>query len=104
MFLDKYVSDETLQLIKKNYNVYFLNNLDEKNFQEVYALLNKYNCYFIEDLLLNYLELFTYSALDIEEELNVLKEELGSDYINIIGDDLLYIDEIIEKLEDREYI
>ena len=84
MFLEKYVSDLYLDIIYSNYDEDYVNNLDEKNFIEIYNLFKKYNFYFINDIILNYLEIFEMDYDDVEEKIIDLKEKLGNNFVQII--------------------
>jgi len=95
MFLEKYVNKLYLDLIYSNYDERYINSLDENNFIKIYELLKQYNFYFINDIILNYLEIFEMEYDDVEEKLINLKEKLGNDFVNIIGNNMSYLDEII---------
>ena len=99
MYLEKYLNEIYLILIYDKYEEDFINNIDKTNFEEIYELLKKYNFYFIEDIIITYLELFTLDKSLVEQGLLKLKEKLGESYIYIIGNDLRYIEEIINNIE-----
>ena len=101
MFLNNYVSDMYLDMIYSNYNNDYLDSLDENNFIEIYNLFKKYNFYFINDIILNYLEIFEMSYEDVDIGINVLKSKLGDNFVYIIGNDMTYLDEII-SINDKE--
>ena len=84
MFLEKYVNSTYYNMILNNYNNEYLNSLDE------------YKFYFIDDIVLKYLEIFDMDEDDVEEKINFLHEKLGDRYIYIIGNDLRYLDEILD--------
>ena len=58
MFLEKYIDSEKLNTIYNTYEEVYLNSLDEDNFKRVYNLLNRNNFLFLDDIIVNYLELF----------------------------------------------
>ena len=95
MFLDKYLNDTYLDIIYSNYDEEYINILDEDNFNKVYNLLKKNNFYFIEDIIINYLELFEIEDKCIELALNDIKDILGDDYVKKIGKNMTIIDKII---------
>lgn len=95
MFLEKYVSDLYLDIIYSNYDEDYVNNLDEKKFIEIYNLFKEYNFYFINDIILNYLEIFEMDYDEVEDRLIELKEKLGNNYVQIIGNDMSYLGELI---------
>ena len=97
MFLEKYVSSVYLDIIYSNYDEDYINCLDEDNFIEIYNLFKKYNFYFINDIILNYLEIFEMDYDDVEDNIISLKDKLGNNYVQIIGNDMSYLDEIINN-------
>ena len=101
MFLNKYVSNVYLDMIYSNYNNDYLNSLDENNFIEIYNLFKKYNFYFINDIILNYLEIFEMSYDDVDNGIISLKEKLGDNFVYIIGNNMSYLDEIL-TINDEE--
>ena len=94
MFLEKYVNNLYLDIIYSNYDEDYINGLDENNFREVYKIFKKYNFYFIDDIILNYLEIFEMDADDVNDKIMVLKNKLGDNFVYIIGNDMSYLDEI----------
>ena len=95
MFLDKYLNDTYLDIIYSNYDEEYINILDEDNFNKVYNLLKKNNFYYIEDIIINYLELFEIEDKYIELAINDIKDILGDDYVKKIGKNMTIIDKII---------
>ena len=99
MFLEKYLDEFYYNMVLDNYEYEYLKILDEDNFKEVYNLLKKYNFYFINDIILNYIEIFELDTNLLEEKLNILKEELGDNYIYIIGNNMRYLEALLEDTE-----
>ncbi len=99
MFLEKYLDEFYYNMVLDNYEYEYLKTLDEDNFKEVYNLLMKYNFYFINDIILNYIEIFELDTKLLEEKLNILKEELGDNYIYIIGNNMRYLEVLLESAE-----
>lgn len=77
MFLDKYLSPFNVKLVYGNYDLNYIELLEEDNFISVFNLLKKNNFYFIEDLIVNYLELFTIREEYVYEVICTLKKLLG---------------------------
>lgn len=99
MFLEKYLDEFYYNMVLDNYEYEYLKTLDEDNFKEVYNLLKKYNFYFINDIILNYIEIFELDTKLLEEKLNILKEELGDNYIYIIGNNMRYLEALLKNTE-----
>lgn len=99
MFLEKYLDEFYYNMFLDNYEYEYLKTLDEDNFKEVYNLLRKYNFYFINDIILNYIEIFELDTNLLEEKINILKEELGDNYIYIIGNNMRYLEALLKNTE-----
>lgn len=97
MFLEKYVNNIYLDLIYSNYDEEYINNLNEYNFIQIYNLFKENNFYFMEDIILNYLEIFTMDYDEVYNGLIKLKQQLGDSYTYIIGNNMTYLEEIINK-------
>lgn len=96
MFLKKYLNPTYLHLVYNNYEDFYLKSLDEENFYKVYMLLKQNNFYFIEDIILNYLELFEIDVEYVENAILDVKAVLKEDFVNKIGKNMEIIDKIIE--------
>ena len=96
MFLDKYLDNFYYDLVYDNYDSSYLEGLDENNFRDIYNIFSKYNFYFINDIILNYIELFEMEPNNVEKGILKLREKLGNDFVYIIGNDMKYLNEIIE--------
>ena len=96
MFLEKYLNPTYLHLVYNNYEDFYLKSLAEENFYKVYMLLKQNNFYFIEDIILNYLELFEIDVEYVENAILDVKAVLKEDFVNKIGKNMEIIDKIIE--------
>ena len=95
MFLEKYVNKFYLDLIYYNYDEGYLNSLDESNFVSIYNLLKENKFYFIDDIILKYLEIFQIPYDEVYDGLNNLRNKLGENFVYIIGNDMSYLEEIL---------
>ncbi len=102
MFLEKYVNNIYLDLIYDNYNKEYLNTLDEENFNRIYNILKNNNFYFIDDIILNYLELFEANPDYLIESLDYLKNKYGSNYVKIIGNNMNILNDLINVTLNME--
>lgn len=100
MFLEKYISEFYFKQILENYEEEYLNNLDENNFLEIIRLFQKYEFYFIEDIILNYLQIFELPASIVAQKLEMLKHNLGDNFVYIIGKDMTYLSQILIDIDD----
>lgn len=99
MFLKKYLDEFYYNLVVDSYDELYLDDLDEDSFIKIYKLFKKYNFYFINDIILKYLEIFQMNDTYVENEILKLKEKLGNKYIYEIGNNMLYLNEIIDNQE-----
>ena len=96
MFLDKYLNSIYLDLVYSNYDEDYINLIDEDNFNKVYTLLQNNNFYFIDDIILNYLELFEIEEKYVQLAISNIKSILGEDFVRQIGKNMTLIDKVIE--------
>ena len=94
MFLEKYLSEVKFNLLLDTYEEFYLNDLDEEKFLEIYNLFKKYNFYFFDDIILNYLEIFFMNKEEVENKLLELKAKLGDKFNYKIGNDMRYLESI----------
>ena len=100
MFLETVLSDINFNLIIDKYDKEYLDNLDSYRFASVYNIFINNKFYFIEDLIIKYLEMFTLNDVIVNDAIDSLKEEYGNDFIYYIGKDLSILDDAInEELE-----
>ncbi len=95
MFLERVLSPVYLDIVYDNYEMGFLKSIDEENFFKIYNLLKSYGFYYIDDIIINYLELFELDFDRVDRAIKIIKTTLGEDYIKIIGSNLTIIDDII---------
>lgn len=101
MFLETVLSETNMELIYDKYDKEYLECIDPYNFADIYNLFLDNKFYFIEDLIVKYLEIFTIRKDIIEDAIFALKEEYGDDYIYRIGKDLTILDESINRELER---
>lgn len=94
MFYNKYIDDFYYEELLNNYSIEYLESIDEQNFIKVYNIFQKYNFYFIEDIIAQYLHLFEVEPKKIEDGILNLKKHLGENFIYIIGYDMTYLGNI----------
>ena len=102
MFIEKYLSEFNYQQLLEKYDYDFLDSLKEQDFLEIYSLFIKYNFYFVEDIIVNYYEIFMQDKDFVEKRILLLKDKLGENYNYIIGNDLTYLDWILEGDDGNE--
>lgn len=95
MFYTKYLDEDYAEELYDNYDVNVLNNVDKDNFDRIYNLFKEYKFDFIEDIILRYIEIFVLDYNTVEIRLNNLIKALGDNYIDIIGNDMSYLEYIV---------
>lgn len=96
MFLNKYLNPIYLDILSSNYDENYLNLIKVDNFNKIYSLLKYNNFYFIEDIIVNYLELFEIEEKYVELALLDFKSLLGDNFVAKIGKNLMIVDKLIE--------
>jgi hypothetical protein len=100
MFLENVLSDVNFRLVLDKYDKEYLESLDPYKFAGIYNIFINRKFYFIEDLMVKYLEMFTLSEDIVEDAIANLEDEYGSDYIYHIGKNLSILDDAIcEEME-----
>lgn len=94
MFLKNYLNEFNYSLLKDTYNEDFISLIDENNFIKIYNILINNNLKFTEDIILNYLDLFTLDSTILENKLNTLITKLGNNYPEKISKDLSLLNEL----------
>jgi len=100
MFINKYLNETYLDMLYDTYNEDFIHTLDEKNFTEVYNLLKSKGFYFIEDVILKYLELFEIDPKYISLALDDIEKEFGKEYPTLIGKHITLMERVLNKAID----
>ena len=95
MFYDKYLDFDDIEELYDNYDVNVLNNIDRDNFDKIYNLFKEYKFDFMEDIILKYFDIFILEYKNVDNKLNRLVKALGDNYIDIIGNDMSYLEYIV---------
>ena len=96
MIFDKYLNQSYLNILYTNYDENYLLSIDEDNFKDVYMLLKEEGFYFIDDIILNYLELFQIDVEYVRKAFTKIKEMVGSNYIKVVGTNMDILDKVID--------
>ena len=97
MWLKRYIDENKYILLLSSYDVSYLNNIDYNKYIKVYNVFKKNNFYFIDDIILNYLEIFEIDDNIVRNKLMILKRSLGENYVYLIGNDMRLLEFILEK-------
>lgn len=96
MFIDNYLDEIHQKLLRENYTEKYLELVNEKNFLAIYSLLEFLGFYYIDDIIVRYLELFSLEKSYVLRKILELKNKMGDNYIIQIGDDLSILKGIID--------
>ncbi len=97
MFLEKYTSEFGYQQILSIYEEDFLTILDENNFKLIYNLFKEQGFYYIEDIIIKYLEIFNMDYNLVKQGLKKLHLLLGENYVLLISHKLDYLNLILDE-------
>ncbi len=100
MTLENYLDRKYIDLLYENYEEFYLNLIDMENFDKVYNLLKecKFEC--IEDIILNYIEIFNVECDFVKMALDDIHTELGDDYQSKIKKDLRLFEKVLNLAID----
>lgn len=101
MFLENVLSDINFSLILDKYDNEYLESLDPYRFASIYNIFINNKFYFIEDLIVKYLEMFTLDENVILNAIDDLILKYDDDYIYYIGKDLSILDDAINDELER---
>lgn len=88
MFFHEILDDTNYELLFETYNNDYLLNFNQTNFLEIYKLLRKYNFYFLDDIILYYLEIFELDKEIVKKKIEELEKLYGKDFVYVIGENL----------------
>ena len=95
MFLRKYLNEFYFDLLLEEYEESYLETIDENQFAEIYNLFIENNFYFVNDVIIKYLEIFNMDSDIVKTGLSQLKKQLGTHFVYLIGDDMRYLETIL---------
>lgn len=96
MFIDNYLSDINRRLLHEKYRDDYLDNFDMDNFIDIYNLFIKYKFFFIQDIIVDYLEIFELDSEFVERKILELQNRFGKFFVNIISYDMRYLNIMLE--------
>ena len=102
MIFDKYLNDTYLDILYSNYNLDYLKSIEPNNFIEIYNLLKNKGFYFIDDIIINYIDMCELDKDCLNKVLTYLESKLGRDYIKKIGRNMTILERIIDTTINLE--
>ena len=80
-------------MLENKYEKYIYINLDKENIYKIINLLSNNGCYYIEELLENYLDIFTIDYDLFESKFNKLNKKYNNNLIDEISKDMNILEE-----------
>lgn len=79
--------DIDMQILKENFSEELLKQIDTENTDKIFNYLNNNNIYYAKDLFLSSLDLFLLPCEVFIKKFEHLKEVLGKDFVDKLGED-----------------
>ena len=88
--------DIDIMVLKENFDDEFINDLDIENASKILKYLSDNGIYYAKDLFLSSFDLFLLPSEIFIKKFENLKNKLGKDYINLLGEDSSLIEIMYE--------
>jgi len=88
--------DIDMKVINEMYNKDLIDGLNKDNVMEIYKYLIGKGIYYAKDLFIEYLDLFLIDSDVFINKFDKIIEKLGSNYVDIIGEDSSILMEMYE--------
>jgi len=85
-----------MKILKENFNEETINQMNEDNISKIMEYLQENNVYYAKDLLISSLDLFLWPSEEFIEHFEKLKEKLGNDFVDKLGEDASLIEIMYE--------
>jgi len=86
---EKINSDEILNKYEKD----VIKNINKENFIKITKFLKKKQCDFIDEIIEDYLDLFSFEYVEFVDKYNKLEEKYGNNLLKEIKDDMNILEE-----------
>ena len=85
-----------IKILKENFDENIIKQIDSDNVLKILKYLENNGIYYAKDLFLTSLDLFLYPLDDFIRKFEILKEKLGADFANKLGEDSSLIEIMYE--------
>ena len=85
-----------IKILKENFGEELITQIDKDNVSKIFKYLENNGIYYAKDLFLTSLDLFLYPLDVFIRKFEILKEKIGEDYINKLGEDSSLIEIMYE--------
>ena len=90
------LDDLDILVLKENFDEKTIAKMDAENIYKILKYLNENGVYYAKDLLLSSLDLFLLPVNEFIKQFEKLKNKLGSDYVDKLGEDSSLIEIMYE--------
>lgn len=90
------LDDIDIKILKENFDEELISQIDADNIAKIFNYLNNNGVYYAKDLLLNSLDLFLNPSDVFIKKFEHLKEVLGNDFVDKLGNDSSLIEIMYE--------
>ncbi len=85
-----------IKILKENFAEDLIKQIDSENVYKILSYLNSNGVYYVKDLFLNSLDLFLYPCEVFIKKFEHLKEVLGNEFVDKLGEDASLIEIMYE--------
>ena len=85
-----------IKVLKENFNDEIISQLDEQNISKIYNYLIDLGVYYAKDIFISQADLFLLDYDLFVQKFEKLKQKLGENYIDMLGEDCSLIDIMYE--------
>ena len=85
-----------IKILKENFDENLIKQIDSENVSKIFKYLENNGIYYAKDLFLTSLDLFLYPLDDFIRKFENLKNKLGEDFANKLGEDSSLIELMYE--------
>ena len=86
-----------IKVLKENFDDEIISQLDNRNVNKIYNYLINLGVYYAKDIFISQADLFLLDYDLFVEKFEKLKQKLGDDYIDMLGEDCSLIDIMYEN-------
>ncbi len=90
------LDDIDIKILKENFDEELISQIDSDNIAKIFNYLNNNGVYYAKDLLLNSLDLFLNPSDVFIKKFEHLKEVLGNEFVDKLGEDSSLIEIMYE--------
>lgn len=90
------LNEINIKILKENFAEDLIKQIDLENVYKIFSYLNRNGVYYAKDLFLNSLDLFLYPCEVFIKKFEHLKEVLGNEFVDKLGEDTSLIEIMYE--------